>query len=247
MRRRAASRVPATGLAILLAAATRVQAADCSGALGLNSENIYHGIPQSEGQVSAVGALNCQFSQGWVGGIGASTMRTPARGADLQLGLHLDRHWRLGDDWSARLGVIHFEPLHEESRVGYRYDEINATLGFRGRWLTTLTWTPRVGNPYVGAAAGYNGWLRVETAWRQPLGEVFSLDAGIGYAHPSGNPPQDYRYANLALSAVVGDVQLGINRIWTGARRFHYTGFDPPFEFTFPAEHRWLGSVLWLF
>jgi uncharacterized protein (TIGR02001 family) len=234
------------GLVALLATAG-AQAADCTGAVGLNSENVYRGIPQSEGQVSAFGDLNCRFARDWVGGIGASTLRTPARGADVQFGIYLDRHWRFGEDWAGKLGIIHFEPLHAESRVGYRYDEISAAIGFRGRWLTTLAWTPRVGNPYVGAAAGYNGWLRIETAWRQPLGEVFTLDAGIGYAHPSANPPQDYHYANLALGAAIGHAQFGLNRIWTSSRRFHYTGFNPPFEFTFPAEQRWLGSVLWVF
>ena len=230
-----------------LALAPFASAADCAGALGLNSENIYRGIPQSEGRFSAFGDAHCTFAPGWVVGIGASTMRTPEEQADTQLTAYLDRYWRLGDDWSAKIGVVHFEPLQAANRVGYQYDEINAVIAFRGRWLTTMAWTPRVGNAYIGTPAGYNGWLRIESAWRQPLGSLFSLDAGIGYAHPSSNPPQDYHYANLALNVAIDDVYLGLNRIWTSARKYRYADFDSPFEFTFPAEQYWLGSVLWMF
>ena len=40
---------------------------------------------------------------------------------------------------------------------------------------------------------------------------------------------------------------LSINRIWTGPLRFRYEALDPPFEFTFPARQRWVGSVAWVF
>ena len=243
-----ASRLPASILGCaLLPAVLPASAADCGGALGLNSENIYRGISQSEGRVSVFGDAHCTFAPSWVAGIGASTIRTPSASTDVQLTAYIDRHWRLGDDWSAKLGIVHFEPLRAANRVGYRYDEINAAIGFRGRWLTSVAWTPRVGNAYIGTPAGYNGWLRIETAWRQPLGGHLSLDAGIGYAHPTGAPPQSYHYANLALTAAVGDVYFGLNRIWTSSRTFRYTELDPPFEFTFGAERFWLGSAVWLF
>ena len=42
----------------------------------------------------------------------------PSGRADTQFTLYLDRRWRLDDDWSAKLGVIHYEPLHAENRAG---------------------------------------------------------------------------------------------------------------------------------
>lgn len=228
-------------------AAPLAHAGPCAGALGLSSENIYRGISQSEGHLSAFADGHCAFARDWVVGLGANTYRTPRRTDDTQFTLFLDRRWRLDEDWSAKLGLIHYEPLQAENRAGFQYDELNAALGWRGRWLLAFAWSPRVGNAYIGDPAGYNGWMRIETTWRQPLGAGFSMDVGLGHAHPSGTPPHDYRYANLALNAAFGDLYLSINRIWTGPLRFRYEALDPPFEFTFPARKRWVGSVVWLF
>jgi len=231
----------------LLAAAPPAYAGSCGGALGVSSENIYRGITQSEGRASAFGDVHCRFAQSWAAGIGANTFRAPWGRSDTQLTFYLDRHWRLDDDWSAKLGVIHYEPLHAQNRAGFQYDELNAAIGWRGRWLTTAAWSPRVGNAYVGTPAGYNGWLRIETAWRQPLGSRVSVDAGLGYAHPSATPPHDYRYANLALNVAIGDAYLSLGRVWTSSLYFRYSEFNPPFEFTFAPKQRWVGSVVWMF
>jgi uncharacterized protein (TIGR02001 family) len=228
-------------------AAPLAHAGSCGGALGLSSENIYRGISLSEGRRSAFGDVHCAFAQNWVAGIGANTVQASRNGADTQFTVYLDRRWRLDDDWSAKLGVIHYEPFHADNRAGFQYDELNAAIGWRGRWLSTLAWGPRVGNAYIGGPAGYNGWLYIETAWRQPLGGRFSLDAGLGYAHPSASPPHDYHYANLALNAAIGDAYLSLSRVWTRSLNFRYNAFDPPFEFTFPSKQRWVGSVVWMY
>jgi hypothetical protein len=243
---RSARAIAAWGLGVL-AAGGPAQAESCGGALGLSSQNIHRGIALSEGRISAFGDLHCPFAEHWVAGIGANTIRTPQGRDDVQVTAYLDRRWRLGDAWSAKLGLIHYEPLQAGNRAGFQYDELIAALGWNGRWLATLAWSPRAGNAYIGEPAGDNGWLRVETAWRQSLGGRFSLDAGLGHAHPSGAPPQDYQYASLTINAAFGDAYVSLGRIWTGPRRLRYETYDPAFEFTFPAGRRWLGSVVWLF
>jgi hypothetical protein len=247
-RMRPAPRTLAIGMSLgALFATPLAQAKNCGGALGLSSENIYRGISQSDGRVSAFADVHCAVAQNWIAGIGANTIHIPRGGADTQFTLYLDRRWRLDDDWSAKIGAIHYEPLHAENRAGFQYNELNVATGWRGRWLGTVAWSPRVGNAYIGAAAGFNGWLRVETAWRQPIGGRFSLDAGLGYAHPSGTPPHDYHYANMALNASIGDAYLSLSRVWTSALFFRYNEFDPAFEFTFPSQQRWEGSLVWMF
>jgi hypothetical protein len=243
-----APRTLATGIVLVgLVATSLAQAETCGGALGLSSENIYRGISQSDGRVSGFADVHCAVAQNWIAGIGANTIHIPRGGADTQFTVYLDRRWRLDDDWSAKLGVIHYEPRRAENRAGFQYDEFNAAIGWRGRWLGTVAWSPRVGNAYIGAAAGYNGWLRVETTWRQPIGGRFSLDAGVGYAHPSATPPHDYHYANLALNASIGDAYLSLSHVWTRALFFRYNEIDPAFEFTFPSQQRWVGSLVWMF
>lgn len=230
-----------------LAATTVAHAGSCAGALGVSSENVYRGISQSEGKASAFGDVHCGFAQDWLAGIGANTIRAPQGRDDVQFTLYLDRRWRLGEDWSAKLGAVHYDTIHAENRAGFQYDELNAAIGWRGRWLTTIAWSPRVGNAYIGTPAGYNGWTRIETNWRQPLGDRVSVDAGLGYARPSGPPPDEYRYANLTLNATIGNAYLSLSRVWTSSLTFRYADFYPPFEFTFPAKRRWVGSVVWVF
>lgn len=242
---KASLRCIALGLALLAPATARP--ADCGGALGLSSENLRFGISLSEGRPSAFADAHCRFAQNWDVGIGAASVRSPAGRATTQVSFYLDRHWPLGEDWSFQLGVSHYEPAAVELRPAYRYDEARAYLAWRGQWMLGLNASPRVGNAYLGAGVGYNGWWRAESSWRQPFADRYSLDAGLGLAHATGTPPLDYRYANLTLNANFGDAYLSLTRVWTSARRLRYDFTEPPFEFRFAPDQRWVGSVMWMF
>lgn len=233
------------GLGCLLK--TDASAGPCGGAIGASSDNIYRGFNLGDGQWGGLGDVHCEFSTNWVAGIGASTIRLPRQPEDIQLAVYLDRRWRLSGDWSAKLGAIHYDTLQASNRPGLQYDEINAAISFRGRWLSSLAWSPRVGNAYAPGLSGDNAWLWLETAWRQPLGERFSLDLGAGFARPTGKTPDDYRYASAGINFYWGSIVFNASRIWTDTLTYTYERPGQPFVFELPAQNRWTGSLIWMF
>lgn len=242
---RMGSRWAVFGACLLLA--TQAQAQTWSGALGVASENIYRGIGQSRGDPSLFANLYLNIDGNWVAGVAASTVHPDDRPADTQLSLHLDRRWRINPDWSANLGLAHYDSTHAENHEGLRYDELSSSLSWRGRWSATLAWSPRVNNAYLQVVEKPAAWVWGESTWHQPLGTRFSIDAGIGYAHALHGPPTDYHYANVGVNLALGNASFGLGRIWTSEREFRYERSGVPYEVTQPSRQRWVGSLMWLF
>lgn len=243
--------LPRTGMlaSLLLGCVGAAEAGEsrCGGALGASSDNIYRGLDLSDGQWGGLGDIHCEFTSQWIAGLGATTIRLPGLPEDIQLLVYLDRRWRLSDDWSAKLGLVHYDTLKATNRPGLQYDEINAAISYRGRWLASLAWSPKVGNAYAPGLSGDDAWLWLETAWRQPLGDRFSMDLGIGFARPSGQTPDDYRYASFGLNFYWNSVVFNASHIWTDTLTYTYGRPGASFVFELPAENRWTGSVVWMF
>jgi hypothetical protein len=237
----------AIGLLIGCLAHSDASAGSCGGAIGASSNNIYRGFELSDGQWGGLGDVHCEFATNWIAGTGASTIRLPGLPEDVQLAFYLDRRWRLSDDWNAKLGLIHYDTLRSANRPGLQYDEINVAVSFRGRWLASLAWSPAVGNAYAPGFSGDNSWLWLETAWRQPLGDRFSVDMGLGFARPSGQTPDDYRYASVGINFYWGSVVLNASHIWTDRLTYTYDRPGQSFVFELPAQRRWTGSLIWMF
>lgn len=227
--------------------ASSAQAQTWGGALGASSENIYRGIGQSRGDPSVFADLHVGLGGNWLLGINAASVHPQDRPADSQFSLYADRRWRFGTDWSAKLGFVHYDSLHSENHDGLRYDELNAAIAWRGRWVSTLAWSPRVNNAYLDVISDDVAWLWAETAWHQPIGDHLSLDAGIGFGHPVHAPPHDYHYANLGVTFAVASASLSVGRIWASERKYSYELFNFPYELTLPSRQRWVASVMWLF
>lgn len=237
----------AIGLCIACLAASDAAAGNCGGAVGASSVNIYRGFDLSDGQWSGLADVHCEFATNWTAGAGASTVGLPGLPEDVQLAVYLDRRWRLADDWNAKLGLIHYDTLRAANRPGLQYDEVNAAISFRGRWLASLAWSPAVGNAYAPGFSGDNSWVWLESAWRQPLGDRFSADVGVGFARPSGRTPGNYRYASVGMNFYWSSVVLNTSYIWTERLTYTYDRPGQSFVFEQPAQHRWTGSLIWMF
>ncbi|MEZ5461330.1 hypothetical protein [Dokdonella sp.] len=222
-------------------------AGSCGGAIGASSDNIYRGFDLGDGQWGGLGDVHCAFATNWIAGLGATRVHLPGLPEDVQLAVYLDRRWRLSDDWNAKLGLIHYDTLRAVNRPGLQYDEVNAAISFRGRWQASLAWSPAVGNAYAPGFSGDNAWMWLETAWRQPLGDRFSIDMGLGFARPSGRTPADYRYASVGINFYWSGVVFNASHIWTDRLTYTYDRPGQSFVFELPAQHRWTGSLVWMF
>ncbi len=236
-----------SGLLLGCLATPQANAGQWGGAIGVSSENIYRGIDLGDGEWSGFGDMHYEFSSRWIAGVGASAIRLPGLPEDIQMTLYLDRRWRLAEDWSAKLGVVHYDTVRASNRAGLQYDEINAAISYRGRWLASLAWSPKVGTAYAPEPSQDNSWLWLETAWRQPLGDRFSVDLGLGFARPSGNTPDNYRYASAGINYSMGHMVLSASHIWTDTLSYTYERGGQGLIFELPAQNRWVGSLTWTF
>jgi len=227
--------------------APEARAGQWGGAIGATSDTVYRGIDLSDGQWGGLGDIHYEFSAPWVVGIGANSIQLPGRPEDVQLTLYLDRRWRFAEDWSAKLGFVHYDTMRASGRAGLRYDEINAAVGWRGRWQASLAWSPKVGNAYAPELSEDSSWLWLETAWHQPLVDRFSIDVGLGFARTSGNTPENYRYASAGINYSLGSVVFNASHIWTDTLTYTYGRGGQAFVFELPAQDRWVGSLVWMF
>lgn len=222
--------------------------ADWGGALGWSSDNILHGRSLSDGAPAWFGAVH-RTGDRWVAGAQLTATQAGRDSRDVQLGLQLERRWRLGSAWSARAGLIHYESPFDDGAGERRYNEASASIGFRGR-----AWVSAAHAPDLPAFDAGSGWLRgkatyLEAGLRQPLGHRFAVELGVGHAdlrgfnprRPPAVPFQDYGYASASLRVRLGDIYAYAT--WVHANR------PAPAYFATDAgtRTRWTGALAWHF
>lgn len=240
------------GVLLLLIAGAAMRPAGAAqavaGSLGLASDNVYRGISLDAGRPAWVADLHYAIGSDWIIGIGAGSERTRHRAPGAQLTAYLDRRWQVDGDWAAKVGAVHYD-----SSAGIygrrRYDELNAAIGWRGRWQLTLALSPDMYGPYSLYAQRRHGVVTwVETTWHQPLAARLAIDAGVGYADLERIHARSYGYANLGFSYGLGDTVLYASRIWTGPRRtVAAPAYGAYYQTDIPAHSRWVASLIWTF
>ncbi|HEU4615419.1 MAG TPA: hypothetical protein VFS15_25165 [Kofleriaceae bacterium] len=238
---------PAAVATCLLAALPCARAATCGGAVGVTSDNVYRGISLTDARPSALVDVHCAFGDGWIAGAGISSVHLPGRSRNAQLGFYLDRRWQLDDDWSAKLGAVHYDAFRHGRADGLRYDEVNAVLGYRGSWRATLAWSPNATDMYFGGSGKAHRTVWAETTYHRPLVDRLSVDVGVGIAAPGGWGQRSYRYGSVGASYGIGSVYFYASRIWTDSLTWSYRYLGDPFTATLPSQSRWVGSVVWSF
>ncbi|HSX62362.1 MAG TPA: hypothetical protein VLF18_19430 [Tahibacter sp.] len=222
------------GLALSAGAAN----AQWGGAIGYGTDNVYRGVSLSSGQPAWLADLHYR-GDGWTAGFGASQERPPFQSSGAQLTLYADRYWSLDDDWSAKVGVVHYESPWNVWRNELRYNDVTAAIGWRGRWRLSIALSPDMPGifSYLGAQKGFAG--SAELSYRQPIRGRLSANAGLGVAHlhVAG---LSYRYGSAGLSYGVGDVYIYTSLLWSSPDALRYnTGARD--------QTRWVTSVVWSF
>ena len=233
-----------------LAATTAAPAAAAghwAGTVGYASDNLLHGRSVSHGAPAWFGSIQRDNGR-WIVGVQATGEHPQEQSRGAQIGLHVDRRWRVGEDWTAQIGLVHYESPRNEWATELRYNEASARLGWRGRLSVAFAHVPDL--PWFDPSSGFRRGRAsyVEAGFHQPLAGRLALDLGLGHAdlrdvrplRPRGLPLRDYRYASAGLRYGIGDVFLYATLIHANPPAADYFGNTEP-------RTRWVGALVWSF
>jgi len=208
------------------------------GSLGLASDDVFRGVTQSDGQPSPQGDLHAIVGP-WYAGVSAEDVRRDDERAGAELIGYLGLQQPLGDDWTGRATLRHYDYPGNRYRSRYDYDELGLSLSWRERIVVTVIASPDtyfrdyLGNYGSGKAFCY------ELVGRQPLPAAFAAVAGVGYYDLRQQIGTGYAYWSA-----------GVERRWRScAFDLRYVGTDATARehFQDDAGNRVVLSAFWLF
>ena len=208
------------------------------GSLGLASDDVFRGVTQSDGQPSPQGDLHAIVGP-WYAGVSAEDVRRDDERAGAELIGYLGLQQPLGDDWTGRATLRHYDYPGNRYRSRYDYDELGLSLSWRERIVVTVIASPDtyfrdyLGNYGSGKAFCY------ELVGRQPLPAAFAAVAGVGYYDLRQQIGTGYAYWSA-----------GVERRWRSwAFDLRYVGTDATARHRFEddAGDRAVLSAFWLF
>jgi uncharacterized protein (TIGR02001 family) len=211
-----------------------------NGSLALTSDYVQQGLSQTRGEPAVQAGLQAQLDERWALGAWASTIdRYPGPGANFEIDVYASRSWRLTPEWAATLtGTHYFYP--NDWPVGYDYDEVAASLGFRSMVYATVAWSPNyVEKSYRGVASD-RSTVSYELSANQPLVGGWSGNAGVGYRDLSDLFDEAYWYGHAGL-------MYSAQRL---AVHLTYTYVDQTARDLFGHERAaiaWSGTLIWRF
>jgi hypothetical protein len=178
-------------------------------------------------------------------GAGASGVRPRHDTPGSQITLYLDRRWQFDEDWSAKIGVAHYDWPGSFWREELNYDEINAVIGYRGRWTMSIAASPNATGTYSfeHSRTGLATWF--ELGFHQPIAGRLGADLGVGYADRRNTGDYNYRYASVGLNYGIGDAHVFLSGLWTSKVAADYW-WDAPAQ-TAQTRSRWVASLIWAF
>ena len=233
-------------LALGMTAMVPTAAQEWGGVIGLASDNVERGYSLTDGKPAWLADLHLGIGTAWVAGVSLSAARPPDESATTRAVLYADRRWRIDEDWSAKIGLAHYDSVPARDGIYESYAELNAMLSYRGKWRCNLAVSPDVSSyAYWRIPRSLAIWG--EASLHQPLAGRLALDAGAGYAYFRDAAAQDYAYGSLGLSYGAGDMYFYLSRIWRQEMTWTLEMDNERYAFSLPARARWVGSMVWSF
>lgn len=205
------------GMCMVIVAAS-AQAQDAvSGSVALTSDYRVRGLSQTNGEPAVQGGVHANFDPGWFIGVWTSTIdRNRGPSASLEVDGYAGFAWSFAEDWAAKLTFTHYWYPDDPLPARYDYDELSASLAYRGQLVATATWSPNTthfGYYRNRRQVERGATLSYELTGFQPLTALLGLTAGIGYHDLQELFGAGYWYWNLGLSCTMGPLRFDLSHI----------------------------------
>jgi uncharacterized protein (TIGR02001 family) len=207
------------------------------GSLGVSSDQVFRGISRSDGRASVQGDAHYYADAGWRAGLWVASLDPSP--TPLELDAYLGYTRTLGADWSARADLTHYAFPHSTNR--YDYDELAATLAWRGLLAATLAWSPDTAIDLErGSGGSRHSTFAYELAASLPLASHWQAGAGAGWNDLRAQYGSGYAYWNLDLAYLIGAAQVQLSWVGSSDAARDLYGAEV-------AHPHWLGTLLWHF
>jgi uncharacterized protein (TIGR02001 family) len=213
---------------LLLAPLASAAPPQWGGSAVLASDYLQRGVSRSQEEPALSGELHMQSGHGLFAAVWASTTR--ARDADattVELSATLGISRPLGEDWTGRLGVTHYESPWASFPGFYSYDEVSADLIYRERLYLGISFSPDTSrySPTRGPVWNRNA-AAYEAGYQQTFTNHLRGSAGIGYYDLTNLFDKGYWYGSAGVSLTQGRWRLDLSYVATSdsAKRLSYEG-----------------------
>jgi uncharacterized protein (TIGR02001 family) len=172
------------------------------GSIALATDHLLRGTSRSSNDTALSAEVHVESASGWLAALWSSTSRVrTGESTTVELAATLGYGASLGDDWSLRGSLTHYEsPWHSRADF-YRYDEFTLDLRFRAALLLSVSYSPNTSR--FGAAFGpvwKRNALAYEATWQHELRRGLRGFAGAGYFDLSDLFGKGYWYGSAGLS-----------------------------------------------
>jgi uncharacterized protein (TIGR02001 family) len=212
-----------------------------TGSIGVTSDFVYRGLSLTRGKPTGQASLDLEFANRfYVGGFVAGADPNPGPSPGLEVDAWLGRYWRFASDYSFDVRLSQYTYPDDPRRVNYNRSEITGTLGFDNRLFVAAIYSPNT--RALGSSPGYGDgdvWA-LELSARQPLGERFSLSAGVGHYSLENVYHHSYNYFNVTLTGTFEPFELQL--AWLGQE-----GMTPGVFTSDSSGNRVAATALWRF
>lgn len=213
---------------------------DLGGSIAVTTDYIYRGISQTRGNPAIQGGIQLQSPAGWSVGVWSSSVDFGSRfSPSHEIDLHAARSWSLGPDWSAQLGLTHYE-YPDDRGASYDYDELLASLSFQQRITASVSWSPNLSRFAAGTLARKRRALSYEVTLLQPLSAHWSLCAGAGHYDLRDLFGTGYWFWNAGVTFNWDALQIDLSRIDTDTTAERLFGYQA-------SGSRWTAALTWRF
>jgi uncharacterized protein (TIGR02001 family) len=229
----------AAGVALLLPAHAPA-AESWQGSVAAATDYIYRGISLSDHGPAIQGGFQWQLADGWSAGAWGSTVDFQTRGgASYEIDLHVSRSWALNPDWSAQLGLAHYE-YPDDVWLNYDYDELTASLSFQQRVTASVAYSPNTTRYGDDRPVRHKRAVSYELTFQEPVGPYWALCAGVGYYDLNELFSTGYVFWNAGVTFSWNALQIDVLHIDTNEEAERLFGYRA-------SDHRWTAALSWRF
>jgi uncharacterized protein (TIGR02001 family) len=224
---------------LLVSLAPVIHAQGLGGSVGVATDDLFRGLSENNGRLSPQADLHLLVGQWYLGVAAEEVTRPKANSTGIELIAYAGYQQRLGQDWTGRVTVRHYDYPGNSQRTLYDYDELGLSVGWRERLILTAIASPDTYNRDYQGHYGSGAAFCYELQARQPLPHAVSAIVGVGYYDLRRQVGSGYSYWSAGLQARW--------RSWAFDLRYVGTDATARDHFRDDAGDRLVLSAFWLF